>query len=359
MQNKSLRDEILLIKAQNDVLLAQNKKQANDLVNVDRSTATSVAVEQTAVTTTKKVFDVDEMVDWKVYRNEKVGIEFKYPNNWPNPVYSGVETPSDGDYPDLDSAWRINIGPLFDSCEGEVCYGMYFDGYENKDYAKFVNDLKLKETVKIKKEIVGNGLKSVVYVDEGICIYKAAFIFGTSSSIKLTSRCNRVPEKIFEQILSTVKIIKVKQDISFDNCGQLSKYKNEPWYLDFTKNITKNEFGINSIVEGCLSLDKNIFISLAHGSYCQAGSIYKYDIIKNVLTKARFEDYQRGCVAWPVEFGKRNSNIVSLQGRGGDAGAISVMYYDYDFIANKVELKKECYSLVNGAKQECIVYPKK
>lgn len=141
------------------------------------------------------------------------------------------------------------------------------------------------------------------------------------------------------------------REIAFDGCGKIDKYKNESWYSNFTKILNGGSIAINDISEACLSLDKTMLIIITGGSYCEAGSLFQYDVSKNVLAKAVFDDHKRGCVAWPVSFGKRSGKIISLQGSGGDAGCGATMYYDYNYVDNKIELKKEC-DKCEGEKQE-------
>jgi len=138
-------------------------------------------------------------------------------------------------------------------------------------------------------------------------------------------------------------------NISFNDCGKIDKYKNESWYQNVKNALQNINQSIASILDTCQSLDKSQVIILTNGGnddglikYCEAGSLFNYNVSKNILTKTIFDDHKRGCVSWPSEFGKRDGNIISLQGSGGDAGAGSTMYYDYNFVDNKIELRKEC-----------------
>lgn len=141
------------------------------------------------------------------------------------------------------------------------------------------------------------------------------------------------------------------QEISFGKCGTADEHKSQAWYPNFIRSLSKFvanlndkdilETGIFNVSGMCLSLDKTTLIAITSGGYCEAGSLFKYDIPGNVLTKAVFNDHGRGCVSWPSEFGKIAGNIMSLQGSGGDAGCGNTMYYEYNFVDNKIELKKE------------------
>lgn len=131
-------------------------------------------------------------------------------------------------------------------------------------------------------------------------------------------------------------------EIAFDNCGNIDKYKDESWYYNFTKVLSNSSISISDIREACFSFDKTTLIAITEGGYCEAGLLFQYKVSRNVLDKAVFDDHERGCVSWPDEFGKRNGKIISLQGFGGDAGCSGTMYYEYNYIDNKIELKKEC-----------------
>jgi len=138
------------------------------------------------------------------------------------------------------------------------------------------------------------------------------------------------------------------KNISFDGCGKIDNYKNESWYQNVKSVLQSANQSIAGILDVCQSLDKSQVIILTNGGnedglipYCDAGSLFQYDVSRNVLAKAVLDDHKRGCVSWPSEFGKRNGNIISLQGSGGDAGCGNTMYYEYNFVDNKIELKKE------------------
>jgi len=141
------------------------------------------------------------------------------------------------------------------------------------------------------------------------------------------------------------------REIAFDGCGKIDKYKNESWYSNFIKILNDDSIAINDISEACLSLDKTMLIAITGGDYCETGLLFQYNVSRNVLAKAVFDDHERGCVAWPAEFGKGNGKIISLQGSSGDAGCIATMYYDYNYVDNKIELKREC-GKCEGDKQE-------
>ncbi|MBD3244818.1 MAG: hypothetical protein GF335_02380 [Candidatus Moranbacteria bacterium] len=130
--------------------------------------------------------------------------------------------------------------------------------------------------------------------------------------------------------------------IIFDNCGKINNYNKNSWYSNFTATLNSNNIAINDISEICLSLNNTILIAITSGEYCEPGIIFQYNIPKDIITKATFNDHGRGCVSWPNEFGERDGDIISLQGFGVDAGCTSTMYYNYNYIENTIYLKKEC-----------------
>lgn len=137
-------------------------------------------------------------------------------------------------------------------------------------------------------------------------------------------------------------------EITFDGCGKISSYKNNSWYSSFNDTLNNNGILMDEISEACLSLNETILIAITEGGYCESGIIFQYNISKNIITKATFNDHERGCVSWPNGFGKRNGYIIPLLGFGGDAGCSSTMYYDYNYINNTIELKKECSQCQQG-----------
>jgi hypothetical protein len=159
-----------------------------------------------------------------------------------------------------------------------------------------------------------------------------------------------------EPLLKTMKFIDSianemvdSTKIEFDGCGKADKYSSEAWYRYVVSRLGELKQSEAGIFDVCQSLDKSLVIILTNGGgadglipYCEAGSLFQYSVENKTLSQAKIDDRGRGCVAWPSEFGKRSGTMISLQGFGGDAGCRSTMYYDYDFIRNVVELKKEC-----------------
>lgn len=129
-------------------------------------------------------------------------------------------------------------------------------------------------------------------------------------------------------------------EIAFDSCGTLSKYENASWYSAFqTKyetienieygwpNGEPQEFqyttGNPSGGDGCLALDKSIFIFIPPVEPDVCRHIYKYDIANSALTEATGPYY---CA---VEFGSRVNEYVQFSGKlcGESCTEYSGKYY--------------------------------
>jgi len=128
---------------------------------------------------------------------------------------------------------------------------------------------------------------------------------------------------------------------NFDNCSNIESYEDKNWYNDLKKSLSERNILLENISDSCFSDEGQILILKKQGSYCNFGNIYRYDINKKILEMAVIMDKETGCLASPNEFGKRENDIIKLIGIWADAGCDSEMYFDYNYISNIVELKKE------------------
>jgi hypothetical protein len=150
--------------------------------------------------------------------------------------------------------------------------------------------------------------------------------------------------------------------IQFDACGKVNKYKNESWYPDFINSLQKNHILVDDTIlnsDSCLSLDKTIFLMLiSEPDWCGKNfSIYKYYISDYYLERAMIDiKGVKGCIMWPGGFGKREGNVIKLQGHGGDGGCGSDDYFNYDIIENKLELKQSCGQCEGEETETCTNY---
>lgn len=143
--------------------------------------------------------------DWLSYVNQAYGLEFKYPKDWPKPeVSAGVYA---GGYLPERSDWHIDLGPIFkDVCEGEDCYGLYFDKFPARNYANTLKALKSDELIFGITEETINGNDVIIFSETGIGENISALIFGANKMIKLQDRSFPSQAGKFKQILSTVKL---------------------------------------------------------------------------------------------------------------------------------------------------------
>ena len=128
----------------------------------------------------------------------------------------------------------------------------------------------------------------------------------------------------------------------FDGCGKMSKYAGKDWYSSFTNSVAYlvAQGYNNEVQEMCYSSNDNLVIGLVSGDYCAVGKAFKYETDTKKLAVASFTNVGEGCYGQMTEFGKRSGNIIPITGVFGDAGYAATYYYDYNFISNKITLKK-------------------
>jgi hypothetical protein len=152
---------------------------------------------------TKDSQQINEIDQWKTYRNEKYGFEFKYKKDWPEPVLVNAKN--------KESEWVINLGPLLEGIyEGDKGYQLYLAGSASKGYSTIVRGLNSDELIAIEEEKnIANG-KVVVYTEGGMCGYKKAFMVSSQTTINFTAHCGADDKELsdtFDEILSTFKFI--------------------------------------------------------------------------------------------------------------------------------------------------------
>ena len=129
----------------------------------------------------------------------------------------------------------------------------------------------------------------------------------------------------------------------FDGCGGMSKYAGKSWYSDFTNAVAYlvSQGYDNEVQEMCYSSDDGLVVGLVSGDYCAVGKAFKYETDTKKLSVASFTNVENsGCYGQMTEFGKRSGNIIPITGVLGDAGFAATYYYDYNFVQNKITLKK-------------------
>jgi hypothetical protein len=290
--------------------------------------------------------DNSDISNWKTYKDDKFGFEFKYPNYFTKEKNKYYYFDLNGD------KIGIHIDILNEKLTPDTVKSLFGNVEEES-----LNEI-----------IVDN--KTSYYFNDGDMgaggnSYRIPLSNYTTLSMWFVSEGGNYDYD--DDIISTIKthdapiigkslIIK---ETEFDNCKQNDEYKDYSWYKKLENqiriyNITSpNEQKISNI---CLSSNNLTLLALTEGSYCTAGNIFQYDIAMDTLIKAVFNDKNRGCVSWPEEFGEREGPIIHLEGFGGDAGCGGTMYYDYNYITNVIELKKECSKCEGETKERCNDY---
>jgi hypothetical protein len=300
---------------------------------------------------------IQKVEGWQTYQNEEYGFEFRYPSNWEKEKEERIDTNNKNIYLTFfqfsdrsnfkcSLGLTINFGFDFISREIDQMRGLTNNNIAEEQQGKIAYVTTIKFEI---KDIKYADWDKAYYFQRNDNYYRIVSRERTIDSLSDKNCSNTI-----SQILSTFKFIDstpgITSQITFNNCGGLEKYRNEYWYSGLSKVLNQNQILINNISDACLSLNKSLFIFITKGSYCEDGSVYQFNTLLNTIGKASFDDKGRGCVAWPKEFGKSHGSVIELQGTGGDASCRATMYYGYNFIDNKIELKKE-YSICEGDRE--------
>lgn len=258
------------------------------------------------------------------------------------------------------------------------------------------------ESEQKQKKILFAGLTLLVLA--GIFLYSASFLDRNTPIIQPVDPQSLVPTEP-EAVAPTIDAEPPRvstldwKKAQFDACGGKEKYGSLPWWEKFMAHAVKVDYYSESYIrsalkniaedtyrnpekkvyshdefcasphgdsspicvgryqklsaadfdegEGCLSKDGKGFVAVFPGEYMGGGNhIFRYDISEDAFEEAeRFDDDEPTRNPWvapPRLFGKRSGNIVKMSGRDGDAGCMIETYFDYDFVANTITLKKYC-----------------
>lgn len=155
--------------------------------------------------------------DWKTYRNTIYGIEFRYPKEWPAPVFNEGSRSRTGmpENSDVNTMWQMNIGNQERACEGEWCHIFTLEGYVGNQQKLFLEELSYMDDMfpvdMIESKRTVNSSEVVVFSEPGMCGYRSAFIFGKAETAKLSALCGDDDSErtaMFDAILSTLKLSK-------------------------------------------------------------------------------------------------------------------------------------------------------
>jgi|GEM_PF-4156090 hypothetical protein len=138
--------------------------------------------------------DDKPIANQKLYQNQKLGISFTYPSNWPEPII--VDRGIIGDsgffaFREDAGLWSLKLGAFDNKLqEGEGAYNWNIYAYKAKDYQQFKNQLMADAGIyKIEKEFKINNDNAIMYTEAGMCSSKEVVIFGKNITLAISTIC--------------------------------------------------------------------------------------------------------------------------------------------------------------------------
>ena len=185
---------------------------------------------------------------------------------------------------------------------------------------------------------------------------------------------------------TAAQLIKLDKPVAFDRCGSMGDFKSETWYGAFSDSVGKfdvmsleqagrifdsgknpeftspqsvivkyGKVNPDSIGMVCYSGKGNLVIAVyGGGGACGEGNVFRYDTVNNVIEKAAILTSPDECGTF-AEFGKRKDGVIPVIANLEQAGTLSKIYYDYNFVNNTIKAVKKCDS-GKDKKEECTNY---
>jgi hypothetical protein len=162
-----------------------------------------------------------------------------------------------------------------------------------------------------------------------------------SNKLSLEKEKNRIEE--IQELQRNKDLLTMTPDTSEEEIEEIESELGQLFPEEFIQRFGKIKKG--NIKELCLSKKKDIAVVIVDGDYCtHIGSVFRYDIPKSKLERAKFEDNRKHCDVTFSSFEKSadEADIIRLIGEFGDAGFKRTDYFDYNFVDNTIHRKKTC-----------------
>ena len=142
-------------------------------------------------------------------------------------------------------------------------------------------------------------------------------------------------------------VSKVIAEAPFNRCAHLSTFIYENWYPNLRTAAKNKRLSLSDATSTCFSEAGELLAFIIPKAECQSSEIYRFSISNSSLKKAILNDKGRGCLATIEEFGRRDGQVIKLQGTELKDGCRTDQYFDYNYTTNTLELQRE-YGVCEG-----------
>jgi len=141
-----------------------------------------------------------------------------------------------------------------------------------------------------------------------------------------------------------------KEEIKFKSCGRFTGFESYDWYHKLNSLLENQQFPLygktelnyvkpDNISGACHSINGNIF-SFIVSEKNSGFNLFRYDINLNSVQQATTQSLNLSVS--PSHFGKRNGDIIQLEGVAVENSCQRKVEYDYNFIQNTIKIKQNC-----------------
>lgn len=309
-------------------------------------------------------------------RAEKLGIAFEHPASWGS----------------ADAESETSLAMVFsDTCAGTDCDSFFVQKITSSDpnFTQIFELMKTLEKVETrpgftfyqdteKKVVTANKLfmdneKGTIYTFEliGKTVESEKFdsIIESLKEIPVTTSATVPPSTPVSETSTGTSATTTTQTYKFQ-CNDLANYAREDFYSEFVTVLTKTSafsdpasvktygkvmLSANDVKQACYSAEGKIFLAIVPKGPSPDTTefhLLKYDL----TTKTLIDAFRRGnwtSITGPTQFGKRDGQIIHMDGSIKEGACIKAATYDYNYIKNTLTAKELCTSCEGQAEKKC------
>lgn len=150
-------------------------------------------------------------VTWVPYPRRDLKFSLSYPSSWATPHELPAGTFDRDRLPQLKSTWKIFLGPARTCWGWNACVERDFSlaAFPHSTADMAVQDLEESDTTRLLSDETVNGMRTVLFEEEGDCPLRSAFIITRTEFLRFSLHCGSTlsdPVNVFLQLLGRLTV---------------------------------------------------------------------------------------------------------------------------------------------------------